>query len=238
MKTGVGLYVNLQEAAELLEQSVVFVQLCLKRKALTPYAPTPRFFPHYYVGPDAETFEPFSSLQMCFSESLKPYCMLVHPIEWGDGGGQISCEAIQLATMSGGVPSVSLNFDRMGHMGDDGQLLVKGWRWSFSERDLRLKETEILRYKKKLSKDMSVPDYIKKRQAEKISDNIIAWELNNPSGPFRMTHLQVARAFKLGEGLNESQIETLKKRGERFCKQGKGLAKMKINCRKTSNTSH
>jgi hypothetical protein len=74
-------------------------------------------------------------------------------------------------------------------------------------------------------KQPQTPDeIIKQRRAEKVKDEIIALELHDE---FKWTYLEIGRKFNLNEGLNDKQIETLKKRGERFCIVGKNLKKNK-----------
>jgi hypothetical protein len=68
---------------------------------------------------------------------------------------------------------------------------------------------------------VDVNDYIKGQRDINIQEKIIAWELHNPGGAFRLTHLAVARALGLGNDLNEKQIDALKQRGKRACDKGK-----------------
>ena len=67
---------------------------------------------------------------------------------------------------------------------------------------------------------LEVSDYIKGRRKEGVDDDIIAYELHNPKGTYRLTYLEVTRALGKNENSNESQVLALKKRGERACKQG------------------
>lgn len=68
-----------------------------------------------------------------------------------------------------------------------------------------------------------VSDYVKSRSAKGAHQDIIAYELHDPKGEFKLTYAQVARELGLGKDIQENQFDARKKRGERACKRGKKI---------------
>jgi hypothetical protein len=71
----------------------------------------------------------------------------------------------------------------------------------------------------------STTDYIKRRGIEGASIDLIAYELHDPKGQFKLSHLNVAKELGLNEGLNEKQFAAIKQRGKRACDKGKSFLK-------------
>jgi hypothetical protein len=69
----------------------------------------------------------------------------------------------------------------------------------------------------------TVENYIDARRAGGIHDHIIAFELYNKQGNFRLTNLEIARSLGLSKGLNETQFKALKQRAQRARMKGKRL---------------
>jgi hypothetical protein len=79
----------------------------------------------------------------------------------------------------------------------------------------------------KKNKQLIVTDYIQRRRTEGIKDEVIAFELHDTDGQFKLSHLNVAKALGLDEGLNEKQYDAIKQRGKRAWDKGKALFKKK-----------
>jgi hypothetical protein len=78
----------------------------------------------------------------------------------------------------------------------------------------------------KQKRDATAPSaakYIKLQRLEGVSDDIIAFELHNPKGSFKLTHKKVAIALGLDKELNADQHDAIKKQGQRACDKGKAL---------------
>lgn len=69
----------------------------------------------------------------------------------------------------------------------------------------------------------SVGDYVRRLRAEGKKDEIIALELHNPGGKFKLTYYKLVLALELDEGLNKTQHDAIKQRGKRMCEKGKNL---------------
>lgn len=69
-------------------------------------------------------------------------------------------------------------------------------------------------------KQASVPDYIQQRRTDGATDEVIARELHDENGNFKLSHADVARAFGLAADLNKNQHAALKQRGKRLCEKG------------------
>jgi len=78
-------------------------------------------------------------------------------------------------------------------------------------------------------KQPSVPDYIQQRRTDGEKDEVIAIELHDRNGDFKLSYLNIARAFGLEVGLHKDQHEALKQRGKRLCEKGEAVLK-KRNC--------
>jgi hypothetical protein len=74
-------------------------------------------------------------------------------------------------------------------------------------------------------KQPSVPDYIQQRRTDGEKDEVIAIELHDKNGDFKLSYLNIARAFGLEVGLHKDQHEALKQRGKRLCEKGEAVLK-------------
>lgn len=69
----------------------------------------------------------------------------------------------------------------------------------------------------------SAADYINRRRKEGVKDEILASELHDQGGRFKLSYADVARALDLTEGLNKDQHAALKQRGKRLCERGRAI---------------
>jgi hypothetical protein len=69
----------------------------------------------------------------------------------------------------------------------------------------------------------SVADYITRQREAGVNEDLIAWELYNKKGSFRLTNLNVARALGLDTGYNSTQIPAIKQRAQRARERGMAL---------------
>lgn len=72
-------------------------------------------------------------------------------------------------------------------------------------------------------KQPSVPDYIQQRRTDGATDEVIAFELYDRSGNFKLSYAHVASALGLAAGLQKNQHEALKQRGKRLCEKGEAV---------------
>ena len=70
---------------------------------------------------------------------------------------------------------------------------------------------------------ISPDDHIKKRKAEGAKVEVIAVELYDKKGSFKLTDLVICRKLDLGKNLNQNQIKTMKQRGRRARKKGEAM---------------
>jgi hypothetical protein len=70
---------------------------------------------------------------------------------------------------------------------------------------------------------VSPSDYIMRRREEGVNVGIIAFELHDESGNFKLSYLETARALGFDKDLHASQIDAIKQRGRRACEKGKAL---------------
>jgi hypothetical protein len=82
---------------------------------------------------------------------------------------------------------------------------------------------EALQKQKRDATASSVNDYIGQQRLAGVFNEIIAFELHNPKGSFRLTYKEVAIALGLDKGLNADQHDAIKKQGQRACDKGKAL---------------
>lgn len=68
-------------------------------------------------------------------------------------------------------------------------------------------------------------DYIQKRRAEGAHDVIIAYELCDKDGPFKLTYLNMARILGIANNYQPEQIDAIKKSGERLYKKGERMVR-------------
>ena len=69
----------------------------------------------------------------------------------------------------------------------------------------------------------SVVDYIKKRREEGAEIEIIAFELHDETGNFKLSYLETARELGFDKNLQANQIDAIKQRSRRACEKGKAL---------------
>ena len=74
-------------------------------------------------------------------------------------------------------------------------------------------------------KQPSVPDYIQQRRTGGVTEDVIATELYDRNGNFKLSYAQTAAALGLTAGLNKNQHEALKQRGKRLCEKGEAVLK-------------
>jgi hypothetical protein len=67
--------------------------------------------------------------------------------------------------------------------------------------------------------------YIQKRRAEGVHDAIIAYELRDKDGPFKLTYLNMARVMGLANSYQSGQIDAIKKCGQRLYKKGEKMVR-------------
>lgn len=67
--------------------------------------------------------------------------------------------------------------------------------------------------------------YIQRRRSEGEQDEIIAVELHDKKNHHKLTYIEIARKFGLDKDLQMNQFDALKKRGQRFCDDGKKILK-------------
>ena len=75
---------------------------------------------------------------------------------------------------------------------------------------------------------VSISDYIKQRRTDGEKDEIIAHELHDKNGNFKLTYANIATEFGLDNGLNNGQFDARKQRGKRFCEKGKAMLEKKL----------
>jgi len=78
-------------------------------------------------------------------------------------------------------------------------------------------------------KPPSVPDYIERRRTDGEIDEVIAVELYDRKGNFKLSYAQIVSALGLATGLQKNQHAALKQRGRRLCEKGEAILK-KRNC--------
>jgi hypothetical protein len=78
---------------------------------------------------------------------------------------------------------------------------------------------------------LSLDDYIKKRRTEKIDYRVIAVELCDENGPFKLSHADCAKILKIGDCSINISHDAWKKRGRRAVEDGKKVMQRQ---RKTS----
>ena len=66
-------------------------------------------------------------------------------------------------------------------------------------------------------------EYVKRRRNEGVRDEIIACELHNQQGNFKLTYIQLVHELSQDGDLNEKQFQARKKRGERLCQRGRKI---------------
>ena len=69
----------------------------------------------------------------------------------------------------------------------------------------------------------SVADYIRERREEGVNAEIIAFELHDETGNFKLSYLETARKLGFDKDLHANQIDAIKQRGRRACEKGKYL---------------
>ena len=70
---------------------------------------------------------------------------------------------------------------------------------------------------------VSPSDYIMRRREEGVNVEIIAFELHDETGNFKLSYLQTARELGFDKDLHANQIDAIKQRGRRACEKGKAL---------------
>lgn len=70
---------------------------------------------------------------------------------------------------------------------------------------------------------ISPSDYIMRRREEGANVEIIAFELHDETGKFKLSYLETARALGFDKDLHANQIDAIKQRGRRACEKGKVL---------------
>jgi hypothetical protein len=75
----------------------------------------------------------------------------------------------------------------------------------------------------KTKEPLDMDAYIEKRRTEGIKDEIIAVELHDEKGNFKLSYLETARELGFDKNLNATQIDAIKHRGMRACNKGKAL---------------
>jgi hypothetical protein len=68
-------------------------------------------------------------------------------------------------------------------------------------------------------KQPSVPDYIQQRRTDGAADKVIALELYDKNGNFKLSYAHVGSALGLAAGLQKNQHQALKQRGKRLCEK-------------------
>ena len=84
---------------------------------------------------------------------------------------------------------------------------------------------------KKEEAALPLDDYIQKRRDEKIDYRVIAVELSDENGPFKLTHAECAKILKIGDCSISISHDAWKKRGRRAVEDGNELLQKQ---RKTS----
>lgn len=74
-------------------------------------------------------------------------------------------------------------------------------------------------------KQPSVPDYIQQRRTDGATNEVIAFELYDRNGNFKLSYAQIARALGLAADLKKNQHEALKQRGKRLSDKGEAILK-------------
>jgi len=74
-------------------------------------------------------------------------------------------------------------------------------------------------------KPLDVDAYIKKRRAEGIHDDALAFELYDKQGNYKLSYLKIARSLGLNNNLQSGQVDAMKQRARRACGKGKKLSK-------------
>jgi hypothetical protein len=75
----------------------------------------------------------------------------------------------------------------------------------------------------KINQVLSVPDYIKQRKTEGAKKEMIAAELYDKKGNFKLTYIKIARELGLDKDIQPNQYDALKHRGKRACDKGKTM---------------
>jgi hypothetical protein len=70
---------------------------------------------------------------------------------------------------------------------------------------------------------LSADDYIQQRRTEGAKNEMIAFELYDKKGHFKLTYIKIARKLGLDKDLHENQFDALKQRGKRTCDKGKAM---------------
>lgn len=70
---------------------------------------------------------------------------------------------------------------------------------------------------------VSPSDYIMRRREEGVNVEIIAFELHDETGNFKLSYLQTARELGFDKDLHANQIDAIKQRGRRACEKGKAI---------------
>jgi hypothetical protein len=70
---------------------------------------------------------------------------------------------------------------------------------------------------------VSPSDYIMRRREEGVNVEIIAFELHDETGNFKLSYLETARKLGFDKDLHANQIDAIKQRGRRACDKGKAL---------------
>lgn len=69
----------------------------------------------------------------------------------------------------------------------------------------------------------NVTEYISQRRREGVKEEVLAVELHDSKGHFKLSYADVARELNLTEGLNKDQHDAIKQRGKRICDKGKTI---------------
>jgi len=143
-------YIDLEEAAKILQQSVKRIQFYIDKEFLCAYTKTPCLFPPRpsLAGiSGTETYESFASLAMCFNEALADICRLKPLITWRDGA--VECDTIIVTDESGNVPSTDgcmTLAETDGRIGPGGEICIRGSAWTFAVENILLERQEVLRF--------------------------------------------------------------------------------------------
>lgn len=225
-------FISICEAANnVLKCSIERIHFYINSGFISAYAKIPTFLPKrsYDIESEDDIFVP-PSPAIFWKEQLSEYCKLIPPVKWGNF---VECNTISVMTATGTFPTPSeLKLSK-----NDGRIEQSGnffWcsGWSFSEEKVLLKTTEIRSFIDKYEADISLSEsvklHIEKRQDEGECDEVIAVELCDKNGEFRLENRDIAELFNLHLGLNDTQHKTIKQRGHRFKTKGIKILKDRL----------